>query len=212
MVGLGCLCRISRATMARWYRWDAWHHYERGHSPWALHVQLGERERERERERQRERERERERERQRDREPSSVGRLYPLRRRCPQQESFLQTERENEIFKQDCARACMHDSKGHSIYPRNMLPNFYGHRLKDWWPWQCPFKKKKEELGVWVTKTIQTARWLLSAWSWTPEVSLFSTSQSVARVTKSWSIFFKTSKRTATPPPPPSTRTLFVWR
>ena len=81
MFGLGCLCRRSRATMARSYRWAAWRHHESGYSPCALHVQLGERERGR-----------------------AVVRKKSTRlgRPCPQQERiFLQTERENEIFKQD---------------------------------------------------------------------------------------------------------------
>ena len=103
---LGCLCRRSEP---RWYRWAAWHNHERGHSLWALHLQLGEKGEE-------------------ELPSEKATRLKSLSSK--QERVILQTEHERmqlcivEIFKQDI----MQQSMGHLIRPRNMLPN--GHLQK----------------------------------------------------------------------------------
>ena len=44
-----CACLVWHVSVkepeSRWFWWSAWHNHERGHSPWALQVQLGEGER-----------------------------------------------------------------------------------------------------------------------------------------------------------------------
>ena len=59
---------------------------------------------------------------------------------------------------------------------------------------RCKFRK---EIRLRATEAIQTVRRPLKTWSHTPEVSLFSTSQSGTGARKRWSMFFKSSKWTA---------------